>query len=63
MIGALIQGAIKRRKVVLAITFVATLFGLGAYFNLPRESSPDITFPFVSVFVPYPGVKIGRAHV
>ena len=57
MIGSLIGGAIKRRKVVLAITFVLTLFGLGAYMTLPRESNPDITFPFVQVMVPYPGVS------
>jgi multidrug efflux pump len=57
MIGALIQGAIKRRKVVLAITLVAALFGLGAYNGLPRESNPDITFPFIQISVPYPGVS------
>ena len=34
MIGALIDGAIKRRKVVLAVTFLATFFGLVAYLTL-----------------------------
>ena len=57
MIGALIDGAIKRRKVVLAVTLVATLFGLYAYLTLPREADPDITVPFVSIVVPYPGVS------
>jgi len=57
MIGSLISGAVKRRKVVLAVTFVAGLFGFGAFLNLPRESNPDIDFPFVSVVVPYPGVS------
>jgi len=57
MIGALIDGAIKRRKVVLAVTFVATLFGLFAYMTLPREANPDITVPFITVVVPYPGVS------
>jgi multidrug efflux pump len=57
MIGALIDGAIKRRKVVLAVTLVAVLFGLGAYMNMPRESDPDITVPFITVMVPYPGVS------
>ena len=42
MIGGLIDGAIKRRKVVLAVTAVLTLFGLKAYFDLPREAQPDI---------------------
>src|SRR5438128_10446928 len=57
MIGALIDGAIKRRKVILAVTAVLTLFGLMAYFNVPREADPDITIPFVTVVVPYPGVS------
>lgn len=57
MIRALINGAIARRKVVLAITLVASMFGLFAYVNLPRESNPDITVPYVNVFVPYPGVS------
>ncbi|HEX4182097.1 MAG TPA: efflux RND transporter permease subunit, partial [Caulobacteraceae bacterium] len=57
MIGALIDGAIKRRKVVLAVTLVATLFGLMAYLTLPRESDPDITVPFITIQVPYPGVS------
>ena len=57
MIGALIDGAIKRRKVVLAVTLVATLFGLFAYMTLPREAQPDITVPFIVIQVPYPGVS------
>ena len=57
MIGSLIDGAIKRRKVVLGVTFIASLFGLMAYNSMPRESNPDITIPFVSVVVPYPGVS------
>jgi multidrug efflux pump len=57
MIGTLIYGAIKRRKVVLAVTLIASLFGLGAYLAMPRESQPNIDFPFISVVVPYPGVS------
>jgi multidrug efflux pump len=57
MIAALIEGAIKRRKVVLGITLIASLFGLFAYFSVPRESEPNIDFPFISVVVPYPGVS------
>ena len=57
MIGALIDGAIKRRKVVLAITLVATLFGLWAYLTLPRESDPNINYGFIVVQVAYPGVS------
>ena len=57
MISALIDGAIKRRKVVLGVAAVATFFGLLAYLALPRESNPDIPVPFVSIQVPYPGVS------
>jgi multidrug efflux pump len=57
MIGPLIDGAIKRRKVVLAVTAIAGLFGFFAYLAMPRESEPNIDFPFISVLVPYPGVS------
>ncbi|MDB5445223.1 MAG: AcrB/AcrD/AcrF family protein [Phenylobacterium sp.] len=57
MIGALIDGAIKRRKVVLGIAALATLFGLFAYLDMPREAQPEIEIPFVAVVVPFPGVS------
>lgn len=57
MIGPLIDGAIKRRKVVLGVTLIAGLFGLFAYLSMPREAEPDIKIPFISVVVPYPGVS------
>ncbi|MET0294268.1 MAG: efflux RND transporter permease subunit [Phenylobacterium sp.] len=57
MIAALIDGAIKRRKVVLGVTLIATLFGLFAYLAMPRESEPDIDIPVIAVVVPYPGVS------
>ena len=57
MIGALIDGVIKRRKVVLAVAALATLFGLGAYLSLPRESDPNINYGYIVVQVAYPGVS------
>ena len=57
MIGPLIDGAIKRRKVVLGVTFIAAIFGLFAYLSMPRESNPDIDLPYLSIIVPYPGVS------
>ena len=57
MIAALIDGALKRRKVVLAVTVIAGLFGFFAYMAMPREANPDIPVPFVGVTVPYPGVS------
>ncbi len=57
MIAAMIHAAIQRRKVVLGVAAVLSVFGLFTYLNLPRESSPDIPVPFVSIQVPYPGVS------
>ncbi|RYF95082.1 MAG: efflux RND transporter permease subunit, partial [Caulobacteraceae bacterium] len=57
MISALIHAAIRRRKVVLGVAAVLSVFGLFTYLNLPRESNPDIPVPFVSIQVPYPGVS------
>jgi multidrug efflux pump len=57
MIEPLIDGAIKRRKVVLGVTFIACLFGLLAYFNMPREAQPDIKLPYIFIIVPFPGVS------
>ncbi|HEX3364521.1 efflux RND transporter permease subunit [Phenylobacterium sp.] len=57
MIGALIDGAIKRKKVVLGVTVVACLFGIFAYNSMPREANPDIDLPYITVVVPFPGVS------
>jgi len=57
MIGALIDGAIKRRKVVLGVTLVAAIFGLFSYLAMPREAQPDIDVPYISIVVPFPGVS------
>jgi multidrug efflux pump len=57
MIGGLIDGAIKRRKVVLGVTLVAAIFGFFAYLSMPREAQPDIDVPYITVAVPFPGVS------
>ncbi len=57
MIESLIDGAIKRRKVVLGVTLIAAVFGLFAYLAMPREADPDIAIPYIAVVVPYPGVS------
>jgi multidrug efflux pump len=57
MIAALIDGAIKRRKVVLGVTVIAMIFGFFAYLSMPREAQPDIDLPYISVIVPFPGVS------
>jgi multidrug efflux pump len=57
MISDFIDGAIAKRKLVVAIMVVLSLFGLGGYLSMPRESNPNIPFPFISVQVPIPGVS------
>ncbi|HEX3888799.1 MAG TPA: efflux RND transporter permease subunit [Phenylobacterium sp.] len=57
MIAALIDGAIRRKKVVLGVTLVACLFGIFAYNSMPREANPDIDLPYIEVIVPFPGVS------
>jgi multidrug efflux pump len=57
MIGPLIDGALKRRKVVLGVTVIACLFGFFAYLSMPREAQPDIKLPYIFIAVPFPGVS------
>src|SRR6201995_3568394 len=57
MIGALIDGAIKRKKVVLGVTLIACVFGFFSYLAMPREAQPDIDLPYITVIVPFPGVS------
>jgi multidrug efflux pump len=57
VIDALIDGALKRRKVILAVAFVASIFGFMAFNAMPRESDPNIVIPYITVTVPYPGVS------
>lgn len=57
MIGGLIDGAIKRRKVVLGVTVVAAIFGFFAYLAMPREAQPNIDVPYIVIVVPFPGVS------
>lgn len=57
MISALIDGAIKRRKVVLGVTLIACIFGFFAYLSMPREAQPDIKLPYIFIAVPFPGIS------
>lgn len=55
--NGLIDGAIGRARMVLAILFCAIVAGGFAYKNLPKESNPDIPVPFVGITVPLDGVS------
>ena len=49
--------AVKNRISVLVLSIMIIVFGSYCYIVLPRESSPDITIPFVFVSTSYKGVS------
>lgn len=55
--NALIDGAIGRARMVLAILIVALIAGTSTYINLPKEADPDVPIPFVGVTIPLEGVS------
>ncbi|WOR16404.1 efflux RND transporter permease subunit [Hyphomonas sp. FCG-A18] len=55
--NGLIDGAIGRARMVLAILLVALIAGSLTYMNLPKEADPDIPIPFVGVTIPLEGVS------
>ena len=52
----LIDGAIGRARMVIAILICAVLAGTATYIGLPKEADPDIPIPFVAITVPLAGV-------
>ena len=48
--------AIKQRSTVFALMLIIIVIGIYSYATLPRESTPDITIPYVLVVTPYEGV-------
>ena len=53
----IVDGAIGRSRMVLAVLVCALLAGLATYIALPKESDPDVAFPMISVFVSLDGVS------
>lgn len=51
------RGAIVRYPMIFAFMFFIVLLGFKSYVDLPRESSPDVKIPFVSVVAPYAGTS------
>jgi len=50
------NAAIRQRSTVFALMLIIVLVGIYSYIVLPRESTPDITIPYVLVVTPYEGV-------
>lgn len=55
--NGLIDGAIGRARMVLAILIVALLAGGLTYINLPKEADPDVPIPVVGVTIPLEGIS------
>ncbi|MGH7577435.1 MAG: efflux RND transporter permease subunit [Longimicrobiales bacterium] len=49
--------AVRNRTSILALLLIVTVIGLAAYNVIPKESSPEITIPMISVHTIYPGVS------
>lgn len=49
--------AVRNRTSILALLVIVTVIGLAAYNAIPKESSPEITIPMISVHTIYPGVS------
>ena len=45
--------AVRKRTSVVVMAVVIIIFGVIAYFSLPRESAPDITIPYVFIKTDY----------
>lgn len=52
----IVDGAIGRARMVLAVLVCALLAGIATYIAIPKESDPDVAFPMISVFVSLDGV-------
>ena len=50
------DASIDRRSTVFALMLIILIVGVYSYITLPRESTPDITVPYVLVVTPYEGV-------
>ena len=50
------NAAIRQRSTVFALMLIIVIVGVYSYATLPRESTPDITIPYVLVITTYEGV-------
>ncbi|MBW6509751.1 MAG: efflux RND transporter permease subunit [Desulfuromonadales bacterium] len=50
------DAAVERRSTVFSLMLIIIIAGMYSYLILPRESTPDVTVPYVLVVTPYEGV-------
>jgi multidrug efflux pump len=48
--------ALRNRTSIAALVFIIAILGISAYITIPKESSPEITIPMISIATIYPGV-------
>ncbi|HPF24567.1 MAG TPA: efflux RND transporter permease subunit, partial [Hyphomonas sp.] len=53
---SIVDGAIGRARMVIAILICAVIAGTATYIGLPKEADPDIPIPYVAITVPLAGV-------
>lgn len=53
----IVDFAVNRARMILAIFLCALIAGMVSFLTLPRESDPDIPFPYVVVVVPLDGIS------
>ena len=56
MMMPIVDTAVKKRITVVVLSIVIFIFGVSSYYSMPRESTPDITIPYIYVMTTYPGV-------
>ena len=49
------NAAIRHRTTVFVLMVIIVIMGVTAYYEMPRESDPDITIPFMNVIPSIPG--------
>ena len=50
------DAAVERRSTIFSLMLIIIIAGMYSYLVLPRESTPDVTVPYVLVVTPYEGV-------
>ena len=53
----LVDWAVERSRMIIAMIILAIGAGVYSYFTLPKEGSPNIDVPILYVSVPLPGVS------
>lgn len=53
----LIRSMINNRAISLVLVILIALSGVFAYYYLPRQENPDVSFPVAMIITPYPGAS------